>query len=179
MPTSIFQAMQDFINEPQHRAAIDRACDECQSELCTRSPLEMAYRAVISELKLTGEMADLRSLWVFAFAPGGVSDIHRHSNSTQYTRAWRGRGWMRVGDPESPVEVALPPAADANAIEQQWTVISPGVFHQGASTADGADGWCVVSFQTAAATELQDEPYDGEPRYYIGETLDGLGAPRI
>ena len=162
----IFPALQEFVNEPQHRAAIDRACDECEAELRASPASEMTYRVVFQELKLTGEMAALSSLWVFTFAPNGVSDIHKHSNSTQYTRAWRGKGWMRVGDPDRPVEVPLPPVLGNDETEWQWTVIPSGVFHQAIA---GASGWCVVSFQTAPAIELQDEPYDGESHYYISE----------
>jgi hypothetical protein len=164
MTTQILPAIQKLVDEPQHRSAIERACNECETELRAQPALEMTYRVAIPELNLTGEMAALRSLWVFAFAPGGMSDIHKHSNSTQYTRAWRGEGCMRIGEPEHPNEVPLPPASNAGMAEPQWVVIPAGVFHQAVA---GAGGWYVVSFQTAPATELQDEPYGGEPHYYI------------
>jgi len=166
MMTLILQAMQEFVDEPLRCAAIEQACNDCEAELRARPELEMTYRAVSSELKLNGEMAALRSLWVFAFAPNGESDIHRHSNSTQYTRAWRGKGRMRVGDPKQMVEISLPSELDASATERQWTVIPTGIFHQAVA---GANGWYVVSFQTAPGAELQDEPFEGEARYYISE----------
>jgi hypothetical protein len=170
MARSILPALQEFVDQPLHRAAIEQACDECAAELRARPALEMTYRVVIPELKLTGEMAALRSLWVFAFTPGGESDIHKHSNSTQYTRAWRGEGSIRIGEPEHPDEVQLPPSLLEGLTEQEWIVIPIGTFHQAAA---GAGGWCVISFQTAPAGELQDEPYDGEPHYYIeNESLE-------
>jgi hypothetical protein len=162
----MLEAMQEFVNQSQTRAAIERACDECEAELRAGSALEMSYRVVIPELELTGELAGMRSLWVFGFAPAGKSDIHKHSNSTQYTRAWRGKGAMRIGDPERAVDVALPPESEAGAAERQWSLIPTGVFHQGVA---GESGWCVVSFQTAPATQLQDEPYEGESHFYLTE----------
>ncbi len=164
MNTSILPAIQKLADEPQYRAAIERACDECEAELRARPGLEMTYRVVMPELKMPGEMAALRSLWVFAFAPGGESDIHKHSNSTQYTHTWRGKGSLRIGEPEHPNEVQLPSSLDEGVTEREWIVIPTGTFHQAVA---GAGGWCVISFQTAPATELQDEPYDGEPHYYI------------
>ncbi|MBO0799160.1 MAG: hypothetical protein J2P31_10105 [Blastocatellia bacterium] len=159
---SLLSAIEEFVNQPQHRTAIDLACDECEAELRARPALEMNYRVVIPGLKETGTMSVLHSLWVFAFAPGGESDIHKHSNSTQYTRAWRGAGSMRIGDREDTEEARLPPPADRKI--HPWVVIPPGTFHHAVA---GAEGWCVVSFQTAPAAELQDEPYEGEPHYYL------------
>jgi hypothetical protein len=164
MTNQILPAIQKFVDDPQHRAAIERVCDECEAELRARPALEMTYRVVFPELKLTGEMAALRSLWVFAFAPEGESDIHKHSNSTQYTTAWRGKGSMRISEPEHPSEITLTQSSDAGMTEWKWIEIPPGVFHHAVA---GAEGWCVISFQTVPATELQDEPYRGEPQYYI------------
>jgi hypothetical protein len=76
---------------------------------------------------------------------------------------------MRVGGPEHSHDVVLPPQLSADDIEPQWTMISRGVFHQGVAT---SDGWCVVSFQTAPAAELQDEPYEGEPHFYLSRSSD-------
>jgi len=161
---SLFSALEEFVAQPQQRAAIDLACDECEAELRSQPALGMNYRAVIPELKGSGAMSVLHSLWVFAFAPGGESDLHKHSNSTQYTRAWRGSGAMRIGELEHPKLVPLPPATSANKDEQPWVAIPAGTFHQAKA---GTAGWCVVSFQTAPAAELQDEPYNGEPQNYI------------
>ncbi len=154
------RVMQELVNDANYYHAIEQACDECEQELLAQPGLSMTYRLVIPQLELEGEAASLRSLWVFAFAPNGVSDIHKHSNSTQYTRSWRGGGSLRIGDPASPVEISLPPRKP----EQQWVTIPPGVFHQGVAF---ETGWCVVSFHTVPGAELQDEPYEGESHHYI------------
>jgi quercetin dioxygenase-like cupin family protein len=157
------RVMQELVNDANYHHAIEQACDECERELRAQSGLSMTYRLVIPQLELEGEAASLRSVWVFAFAPNGVSDIHKHSNSTQYTRSWRGGGRLRIGDPARAVEVNLPPAEPCEE-EQQWVVIPPGVFHQAVAF---ETGWCVVSFQTVPGAELQDEPYEGEPHHYM------------
>ncbi len=157
------RVMQELVNDASYHRAIEQACDECEAELRAQPELSMTYRLVIPQLELEGEASSLRSVWVFAFAPNGASDIHKHSNSTQFTRAWRGGGCLRIGDPARAVEIRLPPTAACEP-EQQWVVIPAGVFHQGVAF---ETGWCVVSFQTVAGAELQDEPYEGEPHYYI------------
>ncbi len=161
----LLSTLEEFVNEPRHRAVIEQACDDCEAELRDQPGLDMTWRAAIPELRLTGAASSLRSLWVFAFAPNGESDIHRHSNSTQYTRVWRGRGRLMIGEPER-AAAALSPQSKPEEPDQPWTVIPPGVFHQ--AIAD-AEGWCVVSFQTVPAAELRDEPDEGEARPYLAE----------
>jgi quercetin dioxygenase-like cupin family protein len=166
----ILQAMQEYVSEPHHRAAIEEACAECEAELRRQPELGMAYRVVAPLLELAGPAASLRSLWVFAFTPRGESDTHRHSNSTQYTRAWRGQGRLRIGDPDRASEVILgPPGAEPDPA-QDWVVIPPGTFHHAVA---GEAGWCVVSFHTVPAAQLQDEPFSGAPHYYLGEADEG------
>ena len=48
---------------------------------------------------------------------------------------------------------------------EDYTSNSPsGTFHQAIA---GDAGWCVVSFQTVPAEELQDEEYSGATHHYI------------
>ena len=161
--SELFQLMDRFVNEPSVREAIERACSDCEDELRANATLEETWRVVVNELSLPGTAAGLRSLWVFAFSPGGRSETHKHSNSTQYTRSWRGHGQLRVGEPDKAVPLALPPPAAAGP-GQEWVKLPPHLFHQAIA---GDAGWCVVSFQTAAASELQEEPFSGAPHSYL------------
>ncbi|HWQ32320.1 MAG TPA: hypothetical protein VNQ79_05515 [Blastocatellia bacterium] len=153
--------MPELVNDASCHRAIEQACDACEAELQARPEVGMTWRVVFPRLELSGIASVSGSLWVFAFAPHGRSEIHKHSNSTQYTRAWRGQGTMRIGDPAQPADIYLPRAA-----EPDWVVIPMGVFHEAVA---GADGWCVVSFQTVPAAELQEEPVAGAARHYAGE----------
>ena len=152
--------MDDLVTETLHRAQIERACDGCEAELLLRPELGMSYQVVNPRLEFAGPAAALRSLWVFAFRPHASSDKHKHSNSTQYTRTWRGSGRMRIGHSELLTDALFEdPARD-------WMEIPPGVFHQGIAE---ASGWCVVSFHTVVAEELQDEPFAGVSHHYVGD----------
>jgi quercetin dioxygenase-like cupin family protein len=151
--------MQALVSDARHGPAIEQACDACQAELRARPGLAETWRVVVPQLELSGAASALGSLWVFAFAPHGASKTHKHSNSTQYTRTWRGQGNLRIGEPAQPVVISMDDA--------EWAVIPAGVFHQAVA---GADGWCVVSFQTAPAADLREEPLDGAPQHYVSET---------
>jgi hypothetical protein len=164
--TELFQAIDQYVSEAPHREAIEQACDACEAELRARPGLPMTWRLVASALRLTGTAASLNSLWVFAFSPGGESETHKHSNSTQYTRSWRGRGRLRIGEPETAVVLSLPPLETREA-GQKWAVLPAGVFHQAIAS---DDGWCVVSFQTAAADDLQEELYSGVILPYLHQS---------
>ncbi len=161
---TLLDEMEAFVARTEHSNAIDYACNECVIELQNQPGLEMTWRAVMPQLELTGSLKAVNSLWVFAFAPHGESDTHRHSNSTQYTRSWRGSGVLRIGNPESAVAVQLPPPEAERLQGEQWTIIPTGVFHRAIAN---EHGWCVVSFQTAPANELQDEPIEGTSSPYI------------
>ena len=160
----LLDEMEAFVALTEHSTAIDYACNECVAELQNEPGLEMTWRAVMPQLELTGSMNAVHSLWVFAFAPHGESDTHRHSNSTQYTRSWRGNGVLRIGNPESAAVVQLPLPEGEGPQSEQWTVIPAGVFHRAIAN---EHGWCVVSFQSAPANELQDEPIEGTSSPYI------------
>jgi hypothetical protein len=165
---TLLKEMEEFVSRSEHSRAIDYACNECEKELQNRPGLEMTWRAVLPQLELTGSMKAVHSLWVFAFAPSAESDTHRHSNSTQYTRSWRGSGVLRIGNPDSAVEVQLPPPEGEGPQREQWSIIPSGIFHRAIAS---EHGWCVVSFQTAPADELQDEPFEGPSSHYIKTSL--------
>ena len=152
----LLQAMDRYVSEAPVREAIEQACAACENELRANPSLGMTWRVVANDLRLPGAAIGLRSLWVFAFSPGGRSETHKHSNSTQYTRSWRGQGQLRVGEPESAVPLTKP--------GPEWSVLPPNLFHQAIA---GDVGWCVVSFQTVAAADLQEEPYSGTPHPYL------------
>ena len=161
---TLLDEMEEFVSRAEHSAAIDSACDECEKELENRPGVEETWRAVVPQLDLTGSLKAVGSLWVFAFAPHGESDTHRHSNSTQYTRSWRGNGVLRIGSPDSSVEVRLPPSEGEMTQREQWSIIPSRVFHRAIAR---EHGWCVVSFQTAPAAQLQNEPFEGTSSHYI------------
>src|SRR6185295_18786614 len=126
----LLRALQLYVNEPQHRALIEQVCDECEAELQASPGLGMTYRVAIRGLAMAGTAGELRSLWVFAFAPRGASDLHKHSNSMQVTCAWRGQGRVLIGDPARPVTVCLSQSIGNHQAAQNWAVIPPGTFHQ-------------------------------------------------
>jgi len=166
MMSTLLTFIRDYLNHPDQRAAIALRCAECESELRDHPHLEMTYRVVSSELELSGPGAPMKSLWVFAFRPGGESDLHKHSNSTQYSCTWTGLGKFRVGDPATAREITLTAQSTDHDPTQDWLVIPPATFHHAIAS---NEGWCVVSFHTVGAAELQDEPLDGTAQPYVTE----------
>ena len=162
--SEILRSIRNYINHPNQRIAIDQLCAECESELRDNPNLGMAYRVVSPELVLSGPGSPMKSLWVFAFKPGGESDIHKHSNSTQYSCTWKGRGNFRVGDPHNAREISLIEQSTNNDPHTDWLVIAPGTFHHAIAS---EEGWSVVSFHTVPARALQDEPFEGEAHHYV------------
>lgn len=161
--SQLLHTMQQYVNRSENMAAIEQAWTACQADLHTQAGLQMAYRAVVPRLELTNADPTF-SLWVFAFAPNGESDIHKHSNSTQITCTWRGRGRLRIGDPGAAIEFCPPLPSPADNPAGNWAIIPPAVFHHAQAE---ADGWAVVSFQTVPAQELQNEPYIGAATHYL------------
>ena len=160
---TLVQAMEEYVCQPAQRLAIEQACEDCERELLACSESKMAWRVVDADLQLAGPAAALRSLWVFAFSPDGKSETHKHSNSTQYTRSWRGSGYLQVGAPDQARTLFLPSKPLPEAA-QNWVILTPGSFHQARA---GDKGWCVVSFHTVAAAELQEEAFTGTSQSYI------------
>lgn len=163
IPSQLLHSMQQYVNRPENMAAIEQAWAECEADLRAQAGLEMAYRAVVPRLELANAEATF-SLWVFAFAPNGESDIHKHSNSTQITCTWRGQGRLRIGEPANAIETVLLLQSPERDPKQNWVVIPPKVFHHAQAA---ASGWMVVSFQTVPAQELQNESYLGEAQHYL------------
>lgn len=161
--SQLLHTMQQYVNHPENRAAIEQSWAACEADLRAQAGLEMAYRAVVPRLELANADA-IFSLWVFAFAPNGESDTHKHSNSTQITCTWRGQGRFRIGEPENATVSAPPLQSPERDPKQNWIVIPPKVFHHAKAE---ASGWAVVSFQTVPAQELQNEPYLGEAQPYL------------
>ena len=144
--------------------SIARACEACERELTENSNMAWTYRVAESDLNDAGIATPLKSLWVFAFRAGASSEIHKHSNSTQYTAVWRGEGRMKVGDSTAIEESQLNASADGSLMEREWVTIPPGTYHQ--AVAGGTD-WYVVSFHTVVAEELQEEPLVGTSHHYV------------
>lgn len=161
--SQLLRSMQFYVTQPENAATIEQAWAECENDLRTQPGLQMAYRAAVPKLELP-DTSTMFSLWVFAFAPNGESDTHKHSNSTQITCTWRGSGRLRIGDPAQAIEVVPPSPSIEQNPEGNWAVIPSSVFHHAKAA---ATGWSVVSFQTVPAEELQNEPYAGEARYYL------------
>jgi hypothetical protein len=167
MESNIISLMRAYLSEGGNKAAIEQAVADCEAEL--RAGQTVAYRAAIPDIQIPGPGSLLRSLWVFAFAPHAASEIHRHSNSTQYTATWRGDGTLMLGPPDDVSEIALREAesddvdASAGADGSSWVTIPAGVFHQATA---GEEGWVVISFHTVPGDELQEEPLRGAAHYY-------------
>jgi len=164
--SAILEFIRDYIDRPENRSEIERFCADCESELAGHPDLEMTYRLVSDDLDLPSSASALKSLWVFAFRPNGESDIHKHSNSTQYTLTRSGLGTMRIGNPETRrADHLLHPFAT----ESDLAIIPPGTYHHAVAS---DEGWQVVSFHTVLSSQLLDEPFDGIPHPYV--TSEGV-----
>src|SRR5947207_2604911 len=122
--------IQQYINQPEQKISIEQLYAECGIELGQNEGQGMAYRVISGDLNFTGAGSVMKSLWLFAFRPNGESDIHKHSNSTQYTCTWSGLGAMRLGSPANAKNNVLSGQSIGHDPASDWIIIPPGTYHQ-------------------------------------------------
>ena len=155
---TLLRSIDQILQDPSVAKQIDQIVDQVKAK-ASGNEEAMVWATIPLEVYKGKLPQGIRSSWVFLLKEGFNSgaERHRHPNSHQRVRSWRGKGDLQVWIEDHWQSHILLDDFHAN-IEDQWASIPPDVWHQAITPAE--QHWIVVSFHTAAAEELIEESLD-------------------
>jgi len=154
----LLQSIDQILQEPSVAEKIDQIADGVKAKSSGKEET-MAWATIPLEIYKGKLPQGIRSSWVFLLKEGlnSGAEHHRHPNSYQRVRSWRGTGDLQVWIEDHWQSHILLDDFHAKT-EDQWASIPPNVWHQAVAPAE--QHWIVISFHTAAADELIEESLD-------------------
>jgi hypothetical protein len=129
-------------------------------ELLEKNPVSlMAWEPVPLNIYTRELPSDVKSSWIFILRKNSTTGAERHPNSIQRMMSYKGKGDFQT-KPDLKWDSHFLESNFEGDINKRWISIPVNVWHQGIV---GDENWIVISFHTAAESELIEErPEDGD-----------------